>query len=923
MITHFAARERLVVRLAGSVLAALLAQGRVADPAMAADAPAKMTFVDHALPVLRQRCGSCHNADKKTAGLDVTTYAGIMAGGGSGEVITAGDSSQSYLYRVVTHEDEPKMPPDSPPIPEAERQVLKAWIDGGVLENSGSRPVIAKKVDVAMTAPADKRPDVVPLPAHLSLEPVVRTAALDACASIATSPWAPLAAVCGQKQVLVYDTRSLALTGVLPFPEGRPHVVRFSRGGGLVVAGGGVGAASGRVAIWNLRSGRRIRTLGEELDVVLAADISPDQRLAVLGGPQKVPRIYSVETGSKLHDLGKHTDWVLAAAFSPDGTLLATADRAGGVFVWETATGRDFLTIPTHPAAVTCLSWRGDSNMLATGCDDGQIRLFEPENGTQVKAWGAHGGGVASLEFTRDGRIASVGRDKTPKLWKADGNQDRAFDAFADVGLSVALCNETGRLVSGDWTGEIRVWNAADGARVGALDPNPPRLTDRVTGAEKVFTERKAQLDAAMQAVAAIDAQLTNLPKEREAAGAAKQAAETALAEAEKRVVDTAAAAAAAKQSHAEAAGALPALEQALAAASAEIPKATEAVTAAGDDAAKKEAATQALAATQAKEAEARAKRDAHKAEVDKRAALLAQTDQQAAQAGTARDQMKAAVAPAAKKVEDVDAALAKARADQPQHAAAVVDLRNQVAAAAESQARWLRETAFQASFDQLTANLRRREESLGQAEGDAAAADAKRQADEQARLAAVAERDAAQKQIDALNAAIAASETKAKELLGQIEKRGAELTATQGTIERTLQALAVLDEAGKSLEKGLTAAAEDADLKQSFAALGAARQAKQAQLKTHQDALASMMAEKGQWEQAVAGERAAVEKRKTEVATVAKVVEAAAAKIESATGVVTASTKIVEEKRAVVAARQSEVDAATKELDALQGLSG
>jgi colicin import membrane protein len=308
---------------------------------------------------------------------------------------------------------------------------------------------------------------------------------------------------------------------------------------------------------------------------------------------------------------------------------------------------------------------------------------------------------------------------------------------------------------------------------------------------------------------------------------------------------------------------------------------------------------------------------------VDKRAALLAQTDQQAAQAGTARDQMKAAVAPAAKKVEDVDAALAKARADQPQHAAAVVDLRNQVAAAAESQARWLRETAFQASFDQLTANLRRREESLGQAEGDAAAADAKRQADEQARLAAVAERDAAQKQIDALNAAIAASETKAKELLGQIEKRGAELTATQGTIERTLQALAVLDEAGKSLEKGLTAAAEDADLKQSFAALGAARQAKQAQLKTHQDALASMMAEKGQWEQAVAGERAAVEKRKTEVATVAKAVEAAAAKIESATGVVTASTKIVEEKRAVVAARQSEVDAATKELDALQGLSG
>ena len=71
----------------------------------------KVTFVDNALPVLRQRCGSCHNADKKTAGLDVTSYAGIMAGGGSGEVIVPGDAKASYLFRVANHDDEPKMRP--------------------------------------------------------------------------------------------------------------------------------------------------------------------------------------------------------------------------------------------------------------------------------------------------------------------------------------------------------------------------------------------------------------------------------------------------------------------------------------------------------------------------------------------------------------------------------------------------------------------------------------------------------------------------------------------------------------------------------------------------------------------------------------------------------------------------------------------
>jgi hypothetical protein len=464
-----------------------------------------VTFVDDALPVLRQRCGACHNPDKKTAGLDVTSFAGIMRGGGSGEVITPGDAAGSTLFRVANHDDEPKMPPDSPPIPEAERAVLKAWIDGGVLETKGSVAVAAKKVEVAMTAPDGVRPAVPPLPGRLPLEPAVRAAAPDACASLATSPWAPLVAACGQKQVLLYRTDTLDLTGVLPFPEGRPHVVRFSGGGGLVIAGGGVGGQSGRVAVWDVKTGRRLRTVGDDLDAVLAADISPDQRLVALGGPQKVARIWSVETGAKLHDLGRHTDWIQAVAFSPDGALLATADRAGNVFLWEAATGRDYLAIQAHPAAVTSLAWRSDSNLLASGCEDGQIRLFEPENGTLVKAFPAHGGGLAALDFLRDGRIASVGRDKTPKLWKADFSPERSFDAGDDIGLAVAACEETGRLLVGDWTGELRVFNIGDAARTGTLDANPPLLADRVAATERALAEAKAKLDEAVAAVAAAD----------------------------------------------------------------------------------------------------------------------------------------------------------------------------------------------------------------------------------------------------------------------------------------------------------------------------------------------------------------------------------------------------------------------------------
>lgn len=137
-------------------------------------------------------------------------------------VFEPGDASSSYLFKVVNHDEEPSMPPDSPPIPEEERLVIRKWIDSGILENKGSKAAASKKkkFDIAMDASPTQRPAVQPLPARLPLEPVLRTKSLNACASIATSPWSPLAAVCGQKQVLLYRTDSLQPAGVLPFPEG-------------------------------------------------------------------------------------------------------------------------------------------------------------------------------------------------------------------------------------------------------------------------------------------------------------------------------------------------------------------------------------------------------------------------------------------------------------------------------------------------------------------------------------------------------------------------------------------------------------------------------------------------------------------------------------------------------------------------------
>ena len=265
----------------------------------------KITFEDHIKPILARRCSTCHSSDRTEADLDVTSFITLMQGGGSGEVIEPFSADDSYLVSLVTHEDSPEMPPGGNKIPDAEIALLKQWIDKGALENSESTAKRKKpKVDLtAVAEDANQRPAQPPLPPRLSLEPQIHTARKSQIRSLATNPWSPIVAIALPKQVLLYDTKSFELKGIVPFAYGNPEHLRFSRNGGLLLMAGGVGGASGKVVIWDVAKGAVVTTIGDELDSVLAADISADHKLVALGGPKKIVRVFSVADGNEIYQI--------------------------------------------------------------------------------------------------------------------------------------------------------------------------------------------------------------------------------------------------------------------------------------------------------------------------------------------------------------------------------------------------------------------------------------------------------------------------------------------------------------------------------------------------------------------------------------------------------------------------------------------
>jgi hypothetical protein len=510
-------------------------------PRAAAD-PARPTFDEDVLPVLRQHCTNCHGNDKQKGDLNLASYAAMQKGGSSGAVVVPGDVGKSRIYTLTAHVEEPKMPPSGNKVPDAQINLLKLWVEQGGRENAGSKaPVAAKTAAIGLKSVVKGRPPgPPPMPAagKLALDPVVTTRRPGAVLALAASPWAPLVAVGGQKQVLLYNSDSGLLAGVLPFPHGQVNSVRFSRNAQFILAAGGRGGQLGKAVLYRVETGEKVTEVGIENDAILSADISADQTQIAVGSSSKMVRVYATADGSVLREIKKHTDWVTTVEYSPDGVLLATGDRNGGLFVWEAFTGREYFSLRGHTAMITDLSWRDDSNVVASASEDGTVRLWEMENGNNLKNWAAHPGGAAGVRFTHEGKLASTGRDRVTKLWDQNGAVQKQFEALPDLGLRVAVTHENAKVVGGDWSGAVKVWNAADAKTLASLDANPPPVAERAKRAEAAVAAADAKTKAAQAAFDAATAKAKQAADAHAAVNAAAAKLAADMTTAQKQVAD-------------------------------------------------------------------------------------------------------------------------------------------------------------------------------------------------------------------------------------------------------------------------------------------------------------------------------------------------------------------------------------------------
>lgn len=157
------------------------------------------------------------------------------------------------------------------------------------------------------------------------------------------------------------------------------------------------GSRDGTVKVWDLRTGKLIRTLNGDKFNVISVAFSRDGSKIVSGGDDKSVKVWNTMTGELTHTLRGHTDRVNSVAFSAnDDHIIVSGSDDKTVNMWSVTTGILLRSLKNHTDCVNSVACCYGG--ILSGSDDKTIKLWDHR-------------GLLVHTFTFDSRVVSVAID--------------------------------------------------------------------------------------------------------------------------------------------------------------------------------------------------------------------------------------------------------------------------------------------------------------------------------------------------------------------------------------------------------------------------------------------------------------------------------------------------------------------------------
>ncbi|HEY7159330.1 MAG TPA: protein kinase [Gemmataceae bacterium] len=225
---------------------------------------------------------------------------------------------------------------------------------------------------------------------------------------------------------------------------------------------------------------RRTVTLRARLhhdDSIWAVAFSPDSRIALTGGRDKIARRWDTRTGHPLGEPLPHRHTVWSVAFSPDGRTILTGSgdekkHEGEARLWDAVSDEPLGPPLPHPDNVHTTVFSSDGQRFLTVCDE-EVRVWRLESGKTGAALPLpHPRPAQRMKklwprlraiFSPDGKsVLTGGEDGTARLWDAATGAARGEPLRHDGPvLSLAFSPDGQFVVTGGYDGTARMWDVA------------------------------------------------------------------------------------------------------------------------------------------------------------------------------------------------------------------------------------------------------------------------------------------------------------------------------------------------------------------------------------------------------------------------------------------------------------------------------
>jgi WD40 repeat protein len=221
----------------------------------------------------------------------------------------------------------------------------------------------------------------------------------------------------------------------------------------------------GSLILWDIVTGRALRSLTSHQQAVWSVAISPDGHRALSAGADHTLKLWDVDDGRELRGWLAHDGAVLGVAFTPDGQHALSAGAGGDVKLWDLESGQVVHLLTGHFGSVFSVAVSSDGRRAVTGGADNTVKLWDMDNGTILRTFNGHSDPVYGVSLSPDGtRAASGGLDGTIRLWDTDtGRELRRFSESGEVVDSVAFSPDGQFVLSGGGDHAARLWRVATG----------------------------------------------------------------------------------------------------------------------------------------------------------------------------------------------------------------------------------------------------------------------------------------------------------------------------------------------------------------------------------------------------------------------------------------------------------------------------